>query len=80
MQPNVSNRPTETTLCNMTLKNARLCIGCDLVLDDIRCEKCGSTMLIALHSLIKPDELRAEIAFAQLFGESSQQLPKGRPS
>jgi hypothetical protein len=60
----------------MTLANARLCIGCDLVLDDVRCEKCGNTMLIALYSLVRPDELRTEIAFAQAFVSSRGELPK----
>jgi len=64
----------------MTLSNARLCIQCDLVMDDVRCEKCGNTMLIALHSLVKPDELRAEIAFAQAFRSLPERFPKTAPS
>jgi len=60
----------------MTLDDARLCIRCDLVLDGVRCEKCGNTTLIALHSLVKPDELRAEIAFARAFRSLPQELPE----
>jgi hypothetical protein len=33
-------------------------------------------MLIALYSLVRPDELRTEIAFAQAFVSSRGELPK----
>ena len=72
----VSEPPIDSTLCHMKLKNARLCLECDLVMDDVRCEKCGNTMLIALYSLVNPEELRLEIAFARSLRPSPPEFPK----